>query len=357
VILGAGEVGQWVAQKLIRNPHLGLDLVGFVGGGQPRDHKAPPEDLPLLGGLEELSGVMHRHAVQRIIVAFSGDSDAQMLEAIRSLGSYPVQVDIVPRLFETVGPNADMHLLEGLPLIGLARARRSPLALALKRIVDIAISLAALLVLTPLMALIAVGVKLDSRGPVLYLGERVGRNGRRFRLCKFRTMHSNACRGDRYGAERAEELFAEIMRDPARRAEFERVRKLRDDPRVTRFGALLRRTSLDEIPQLVNVIRGDLSLVGPRPVTVYEFDKFDLSARNRPEYDDDMASLHRPPGYWELDSLRPGVTGYWQVMARSNVSYEERLRLDMTYVTSWSLKLDLQIVARTLRVLIGRGAY
>jgi exopolysaccharide biosynthesis polyprenyl glycosylphosphotransferase len=356
VILGAGEVGLWVAQKLIRNPHLGLDLVGFVGG-QPREHKAKPAGLPLLGGLEELGDVMQMHAVERLIVAFSGDSDAQMLQAIRGLGDYPVQVDIVPRLFETVGPNADMHLLEGLPLIGITRARRSPPALALKRIVDIAVSAAALLVLSPLVALIAIGVKLDSRGPVLYLGERVGRSGRRFRLCKFRTMRSDACRGEQYGAERAEELFAEIMRDPARRAEFERVRKLRDDPRVTKFGALLRRTSLDELPQLVNVIRGDLSLVGPRPVTAYEFDTFDLSARGRPEYGDDMASLHRPPGYWELDSLRPGVTGYWQVMARSNVSYEERLRLDMTYVTSWSLKLDLQIVARTLRVLIGRGAY
>jgi exopolysaccharide biosynthesis polyprenyl glycosylphosphotransferase len=356
VILGAGEVGQWVAQKLIRNPHLGLDLVGFVGGEQ-REPKAALENLPVLGNLEELSDIMHRHAVERVIVAFSGDSDAQMLEAIRGLGDYPVQVDIVPRLFETVGPNADMHLLEGLPLIGLPRAARSTPALALKRTVDIVLSAAALLILIPLMAVIAIGIKLDSRGSVLYLGERVGRNGRRFRLCKFRTMNSDACRGAHYGAERAEELFAEIMRDPARREEFERVRKLRDDPRVTRFGSLLRRTSLDELPQLVNVIRGDLSLVGPRPVTAYEFDKFDLSARDTQADSEDIASLHRPPGYWELDSLRPGVTGYWQVMARSNVSYEERLRLDMTYVTSWSLKLDLQIAARTLRVLVGRGAY
>jgi exopolysaccharide biosynthesis polyprenyl glycosylphosphotransferase len=356
VILGAGEVGQWVGQKLIRNPHLGLDLVGFVGG-QQRDCKTASDGLPLLGDLDELGDVMHRHAVERVIVAFSGDSDAQMIEAIRGLGGYPVQVDIVPRLFETVGPNADMHLLEGLPLIGLPRATRSTAALALKRTVDVALSVAALVLLSPLMAAIAIGVKLDSRGPALYLGERVGRNGRRFRLCKFRTMNSDACRGEHYGAERAEELFAEIMRDPARREEFERVRKLRDDPRVTRFGSLLRRTSLDELPQLVNVIRGDLSLVGPRPVTAYEFDKFDLSTRDAQADSEGIASLHRPPGYWELDSLRPGVTGYWQVMARSNVSYEERLRLDMTYVTSWSLKLDLQIAARTLRVLVGRGAY
>ena len=356
VILGAGEVGQWVAQKLIRNPHLGLDLVGFVGGEQ-RDRKAALEDLPVLGDLEELGDVMHKHAVERVIVAFSGDSDAQMLEAIRGLGDYPVQVDIVPRLFETVGPNADMHLLEGLPLIGLPRAIRSTPALAVKRVVDVALSTVALVLLLPLMAVIAIGVKLDSRGPVLYLGERVGRSGRRFQLCKFRTMNSDACRGEQYGAERAEELFAEIMRDPARREEFERVRKLRDEPRVTRFGSLLRRTSLDELPQLVNVIRGDLSLVGPRPVTAYEFDKLDLSTRDAPADSEDIVSLHRPPGYWKLDSLRPGVTGYWQVMARSNVSYEERLRLDMTYVTSWSLKLDLQIAARTLRVLVGRGAY
>jgi lipopolysaccharide/colanic/teichoic acid biosynthesis glycosyltransferase len=126
---------------------------------------------------------------------------------------------------------------------------------------------------------------------------------------------------------------------------------------VTRFGKLLRRTSLDELPQLVNVIRGDLSLIGPRPVTAYEFDELDSSTRGESGHNGDMVSLHLPSGYWELDSFRPGVTGYWQVMARSNVSYEERLRLDMTYVTSWSLKLDLQIAARTLRVLIGRGAY
>jgi exopolysaccharide biosynthesis polyprenyl glycosylphosphotransferase len=356
LILGSGEVAQWVAQKLVRNHHLGLDLVGFVGE-QPDEREPRLGGPPVLGALGDLRSVMLRHAVERVIVAFSGDSDAQVLEAIRGLDDYPVQVDIVPRLFETVGPNADMHLLEGLPLIGLSRATRPPLALALKRVVDVVLSTLVLLLLLPLMALIAVGIKLDSRGPVLYLGERVGRGGRRFRLCKFRTMSREACRGEKYGAERAEELFAAIMRDPTRREEFERVRKLRDDPRVTRFGALLRRTSLDELPQLVNVIRGDLSLVGPRPVTAYEFDKFDLGARDNLANGDDMVSLHRPPGYWELDSLRPGVTGYWQVMARSNVSYEERLRLDMTYMTSWSLKLDLQIATRTLRVLVGRGAY
>jgi len=231
-------------------------------------------------------------------------------------------------------------------------------ALALKRAIDVTVAAVALVAMLPLMVAIAIAIKLDSPGPVLYLGERVGRNGKRFRLCKFRTMHTHACRGERYGAERAEMLFARIMSDPARREEFERMRKLRDDPRVTRFGALLRRTSLDELPQLLNVIRSDLSLIGPRPVTAYEYDQLDIAARVKPMGSGGGAvSLHLPPGYWEHDSIRPGMTGYWQVMARSNVSYEERLRLDLTYMTSWSLKLDLLIAIRTLGVLAGHGAY
>jgi lipopolysaccharide/colanic/teichoic acid biosynthesis glycosyltransferase len=239
------------------------------------------------------------------------------------------------------------------------RFRRLPArALALKRAIDVTVAAVALVAMLPLMMAIAIAVKLDSPGPALYLGERVGRNGKRFRLCKFRTMHSHACRGERYGAERAETLFARIMSDPARREEFERLRKLRDDPRVTRLGALLRRTSLDELPQLLNVIRGDLSLIGPRPVTAYEYDQLGIAARVKPMGSGgDAVSLHLPPGYWEHDSIRPGMTGYWQVMARSNVGYEERLRLDLTYMTSWSLKLDLLIAIRTLGVLAGHGAY
>ncbi len=358
LIVGSGEVGQWVAQKLLRNPRLRLELVGFVDG-RPLQRRLQLEDLPVLGGPEQLRELVRTHEVERVIVAFSGDSDAHTLRAIRALAAEPIQVDIVPRLFETVGLGAGLHLLEGLPLIGLTPSLPSARALAFKRAIDVTVSTAALVALLPLMAVVALAIKLDSPGPALYLGERVGRNGRRFRLCKFRTMHTHACRGERYGAAEAEALFERLMADPTRRAEFQRVRKLRNDPRVTRFGALLRRTSIDELPQLLNVIRGDLSLVGPRPVTAYEYDQLDLAAHGEPGEpgEDDAVSLHLPPGYWERDSIRPGVTGYWQVMARSNVGYEERLRLDLTYMTSWSLKLDLQIAARTLSVLAGHGAY
>jgi len=236
-------------------------------------------------------------------------------------------------------------------------------ALKLKRVADATLASLGLLVLLPLLAVVALAIKLDSPGPVLYLSERVGRRGRRFQLCKFRTMHIHACRGERYGADRAEELFHEIMRDPAHQAEFQRIHKLRRDPRVTPLGAFLRRTSLDELPQLVNVIRGDLSLVGPRPVIAYEVEKLDLIAAGRRERDGGaIASSHppaaaRPLGYWELDWLRPGVTGYWQVTARSDVGFEERLRMDLAYTMSWSLKLDVVIAMRTLGALTGRGAY
>jgi len=350
-------VGQWVAQKLLRNQRLRLDLVGFVDG-RPRARQYKSGDLPVLGGPERLRELVHRHAVERVIVAFSGDTDAQTLQAIRELDCEPVQIDIVPRLFETLGFGAGLHLLEGLPLIGLTPSLPSRRALAFKRAIDVTVATVALVAMLPLMIAIAIAIKLDSPGPALYLGERVGRNGKRFRLCKFRTMHTYACRGARYGGAPAEALFEQIMSDPAKREEFERVRKLRDDPRVTRFGALLRRTSLDELPQLLNVIHGDLSLIGPRPVTAYEYDQLDITAaRNNPIGNGDAVSLHLPPGYWEHDSIRPGMTGYWQVMARSNVGYEERLRLDLTYMTSWSLRLDLLIAMRTLGVLAGRGAY
>ncbi len=355
LILGSGEVGQWVAQKLLRNPRLRLELVGFVDG-HPRARHLQLADLPVLGGPEQLRDLVRRYSVERVIVAFSGDSDAETLQAIRKLDCEPIQIDIVPRLFETLGFGSGVHLLEGLPLIGLTPSLPSARALAVKRAIDVTAAAVALLATLPLMIAIAIGVKLDSPGPALYLGERVGRNGKRFRLCKFRTMHIHACRGERYGAAQAETLFAQLMSDPAQREEFERVRKLREDPRVTRFGALLRRTSLDELPQLFNVIRGDLSLIGPRPVTAYEYDQLGVAGQNA-STGSDAVSLHLPPGYWEHNSIRPGMTGYWQVMARSNVGYEERLRLDLTYMTSWSLKLDLLIAIRTLGVLAGRGAY
>ena len=212
-------------------------------------------------------------------------------------------------------------------------------SLALKRLIDVLGASAGLLVLAPLFAAVAVAIKLDSKGPVFYRHERVGRNGSRLRLFKFRSMHLRCCRGERYGAAAAEEEFERLMADATRQREFGLTYKLRDDPRATGVGGWLRRSSVDELPQLLNVLRGDMSLVGPRPVTRDEIARYGSGAG-------------------ALLAVKPGITGYWQINGRSGLDYEDRVRLDGAYVSSWSLKLDCKIIANTLRVLLSRrGAF
>jgi lipopolysaccharide/colanic/teichoic acid biosynthesis glycosyltransferase len=196
-----------------------------------------------------------------------------------------------------------------------------------------------LLVLAPLFAVVALAIKLDSKGPVFYRHERVGRDGRRLMLFKFRTMRLDCCRGERYGGRAAEEEFRRLMTDASRQREFGLTYKLHDDPRVTRVGQWLRRTSLDEVPQLLNVLVGDMSLVGPRPVTRDEIGRYGTAAT-------------------ALLAVKPGITGYWQINGRSGLDYDDRVRLDRAYVGSWSLKLDCKIIANTVRVLASRrGAF
>ncbi len=354
VIVGAGEIGQVVADKLLRNPRFGCRLVGFVDAN-PRERPRTLMDVPVLGSVDHLSTVIRDLRVERVMIAFSEDSQLRTLGVLRSLSGHNVHVDIVPRLFEAVGPRASVHALEGLPLVGLPPRLAVPGRSRVKRVIDIIAAAVALILFSPVLLLIAVLVKLDSPGAVLYWGERIGANGSRFRVCKFRTMKSEHCRGERYGAAVAEARFAEMMSDSTLRVEFERTHKLRNDPRVTRVGARLRRSYLDELPQLWNVMRGDLSLVGPRPITAEEFAQLELEARVARQSSGDASGAREVPGYWELNSIRPGLTGYWQITGGSQVGYGERRRLDLLYAADWSLKLDLLIVAKTLAVLVRRG--
>ena len=357
VIVGTGQIGQLVARKHLNHPEWGVDLLGFVDTDmQPMNGEL--EGMPLLGPPERLSEIVREYHVDRVVFAFTQDSHQESLDLVSSLKDLDVQVDIVPRLFEVVGPTVDVHTVEGMPLIGLRPLRLSRSSLFLKRSMDIAGATLGLLTLLPLLLYIALRVKLDSPGPVFYRGDRVGRNGKTFRLYKFRTMKLEHCRGEEYGGDRAEEEFERIRSDPEKAAEFARTHKFVDDPRVTQFGRFLRRTSLDELPQLINVVLGDLALVGPRAITCAEH--ADLSLGRLTEHDGHAESNAPRPvrAYWEIQDLRPGVTGYWQVTARSGTDYEERRRLDMVYVTSWSLKLDLVILSKTVRAVLGKhGAY
>jgi len=322
IIVGAGDVGHLVAKKLRQHPEYGLNLVGFVDD-EPRDRPVALNDVALLGGLERLPQLVQILDVERVIVAFSRDSHEDMLDLIRSLKDLDIQIDLVPRFFEVIGTNVGIHTAEGLPLIGLPPLRLSRSSHAIKRATDLLFSVAGLIVLAPLFAFVAVWIKIDSRGSVFFRQQRMGSGDVTFEIFKFRTMDPDA-------DERKEELAALNKHngnggDP-------RMFKIPNDPRVTRSGRFLRRFSIDELPQLINVVRGEMSLVGPRPLILEE-------------------DLHVVDWRRQRLNLKPGITGLWQVHGRDDIPFEEMVQLDYVYVTTWSTLNDLKLMLRTLPAL------
>jgi exopolysaccharide biosynthesis polyprenyl glycosylphosphotransferase len=327
VVVGAGTVGQSVARKLLQHREYGVNVVGLVDV-KPRERLPGLARLPLLGRPTELREIVRRYGVERVIFAFSGEPSEETVAVVRSIKDLDVQIDIVPRLFELVGPSADIFTVEGVPLVGLPPLRLSRRAQVLKRALDLVVATLGLVLLAPVLALIALLIRLDSGGPVLFWQARIGVGGRVFRMAKFRTM----CRD-------AEEHKCELahLNRHARRGGDPRMFKIDCDPRVTRVGAFLRRYSLDELPQLINVLKGEMSLVGPRPLIAEEAQHVQDWALRR------------------LD-LKPGMTGLWQVLGRSAIPFEEMVRLDYLYVTSWSLWRDCLLLLRTLPVVV-RGTH
>jgi exopolysaccharide biosynthesis polyprenyl glycosylphosphotransferase len=325
VIVGAGDVGQTVARKLLKHPEYGINLVGFVDAN-PRERMEGLHHLTLLGDPDDLPALVSLLDVERVIYAFSNEAHHESLQTIRKLNELGVQVDIVPRFFEVISPGGDVHTVEGLPMWGLPHAKLPSSSKLIKRAVDLAGSSFALLTLAPLMALIAVAIKCDSRGPVFFRQVRMGVGNNTFSIWKFRTMA--------LGADARKHEVAHLNKhllpggDP-------RMFKIDEDPRVTGFGRLLRRLSLDELPQLFNVLRGEMSVVGPRPLILDE---------------------HRHVSDWgvrRLD-LKPGITGLWQVTGRDEIGFDEMIKLDYRYVTTWSLGLDLRLIARTIPTVLRR---
>jgi len=318
IVVGAGHVGQLVGRKILQHPEYGLELVGFVDA-TPRERRGDLSALTVLGTPEELPSLIVEHEIDRVIFAFTSDSHEWVLELTRNLAKLEVQVDIVPRLFEIVSPSMAIHSIEGLPLIGVPPVYLSRSSRILKRATDVALSVAALTAIAPSLTLIAIAIRLDSRGPVFFRQPRMGRGDKPFRIFKFRTMTVDA--------DARKEALAELNKHHA--SGDTRMFKIPDDPRVTRVGRLLRRWSLDELPQLLNVLRGDMSLVGPRPLVLDE-DEFVVSWGRR-----------------RLD-LKPGITGLWQVLGRDDIPFEEMVKLDYLYVSTWSLGQDLKLMAKTI---------
>jgi exopolysaccharide biosynthesis polyprenyl glycosylphosphotransferase len=326
IIIGAGDVGQTIARKLLKHPEYGINLVGFVDA-RPKDRLAALEHLTLLGDPDDLPELVRLLDVERVIVAFSNDGHVELLETIRTLSELDVQVDIVPRFFEVLSAGMDLHSVEGLVMCGLRPPKLSHSTRLIKRGVDILGSAVGILVLSPLLLAVAVAIRLDSRGPIFFRQIRKGERGRLFHILKFRTMAVDA--------EERKHEFAHLNKHLAPGGD-SRMFKIDEDPRVTRVGAFLRRSSIDELPQLANVLLGQMSLVGPRPLILDEARHID---------------------HWGLRraNLRPGMTGLWQVLGRDGIAFDEMVKLDYLYVTSWSLAGDLRLLLKTIPIVV-RGS-
>ena len=280
--------------------------------------------VPMLSGDSSLRELVEQHEIDRVIIgssSYAGDRD-ELLHMLAALG---IQIDVIPTPFEALGARVDVHHLEGAPLMTLPRAGLGRSAKVMKRAFDIVVSGTSLVVLLPLLAVCAIAIKLDSRGPLFFRQTRVGRDNRRFTLWKFRSMHPDA---DARKHEVAELNFHAGADDDG-------MFKIREDPRVTRVGRVLRRYSLDELPQLYNVLVGDMSLVGPRPLIEKEAGQVNGRFRHRL-------------------SLTPGLTGLWQVNGRSDIPFAEMVSLDYLYVTNWTLSGDVKLLMKTLPA-VARG--
>lgn len=328
VIVGAGNIGQLVARKFLQHPEYGINLVGFVDAN-PRERRADIGHLAVLGPPEQLAEIVGIFDIERIVIAFSGDSHEETLELVRSLKNLGVQVDIVPRLFELLGPNVEIHTVEGLPLVGLPPASISRSSRLLKRTIDVTGALVCLALTAPLFLLVALLIRKDSPGPIFFRQARLGFQMREFTVLKFRTM---ACDVD----DAAHREFIKSTMSASAIPETNGLYKLERPDAITRVGRWLRRTSLDELPQLLNVLRGDMSLVGPRPCLSYETDHF-------------------APHHFERFRVPAGITGLWQVTARARSTFGEALDMDVAYARGWSLGLDLWLLCKTPVNMLRRG--
>jgi len=320
VIVGAGHVGQLLARKLTQHPEYRLNLVGFVDD-HPRDLSPVVADLPLLGAVEDLPRVVHEFDVERVLVAFLQLPHERMLGLIRRMRAMNVQIELVPRYFEVIGPAADIDPIEGLPLVRLGAPRISRTSRVVKRVLDVVGASLGLLLAAPAMLAIAIAIKRDSPGPVLFRQTRLGEGMREFTNLKFRTMRvgtPDADHRDYIGATMSSRAAPESTG----------LYKLDRPEEVTKVGRWLRETSLDELPQLFNVLRGDISLVGPRPCIPYEVEHF-------------------LPHHFDRFLVPAGLTGLWQVTARARSSFGEALELDVAYVHGYSLWLDFRLLLRT----------
>jgi exopolysaccharide biosynthesis polyprenyl glycosylphosphotransferase len=344
LLVGRGEMADTLLRKLRSHPEYRLEVIatlkpasvpaanghpgnGHPGNGHGNGHNGQAQNGGSHNGTfavaEELSRLVEQEGINRVMLSAADLDETELDEILRRCRLLSLKVSILPRLSDMLGPAVEIDDVEGVTVLGLSPPRLPRSSRAVKRAIDLLVAGALLILSAPILVLAALAIKLDTRGPVLFRQERIGKAGRRFRLFKLRTMVCDA-------EQRREALLAQSV-DP-------NWLFLDHDPRITRVGRLLRRLSLDELPQLLNVLGGEMSMVGPRPLIPTEDERVQPWARGR------------------LD-LTPGITGYWQVLGRTRIPFEEMVKLDYLYVVNWSLWEDVRLMLKTLPVVLkGRGA-
>jgi exopolysaccharide biosynthesis polyprenyl glycosylphosphotransferase len=329
IIAGQGDDIGVLVWKMRAHPEYHVEPVGLLCPHTGVVASTAPGQivggLPVLGRLtaEELETVVRRYDIERVVVAHSDVGERPLMEVLRRCRELRVKASVLPQLFDVMGPSVEIDDIEGVTMLGIAPPVFTRSSRFVKRTMDVVGALIMLVAIAPVLAVVALAIRLDSRGPVLFHQQRIGRRGRPFSLLKFRTMVVDA-------EERRAALIAQSS-DPD-------WLHLDHDPRITRVGRLLRLSSIDELPQLWNVLRGEMSLVGPRPIIESEDRQLDGWRRSRVD-------------------LTPGLTGLWQVLGRTRIPFEEMVKLDYLYVTNWSLWTDVRLILRTVpAVLRRRGA-
>jgi exopolysaccharide biosynthesis polyprenyl glycosylphosphotransferase len=324
LMIGAGEVARAVMRAVVANRDCGFTIAGFLD-----DHPVKGETdigrFKAWGSTDNLPTVLQQEKIDEVMITLPWQYHRKIMSIMAQCERQHVAVRIVPDLFQITLTHMHIEEIAGIPMIGIKEVSISGLNLLLKRAIDVAFSALALVLSAPLMALVALIIKMDSPGPVLFRQERVGKMGRRFTVYKFRSMVENA-------EEQRQALAALNEADGP-------LFKIKEDPRITRLGRWLRRLSLDELPQFYNILLGEMSLIGPRPGLPTEVEQYQEWHKRRLE-------------------VSPGLTGLWQVSGRSELTFDEMALLDIYYIENWSPALDTKIFLQTIpRVIFGRGAY
>lgn len=330
VIAGANNIAAELVDYLDKNKKLGWELVGLIDGDKQKGEKIA--GYRVLGDMNKLNKINKRYGLDEVWVVQAKMSEEELLQTIEFCHDQDLLLRLVPNILEIVSANVETSTIAGIPLIGLRDTALEGWGRIIKRFLDLLFSIVVMIFLWPIYLLIAIAIKLDTPGPVFYTSTRVGRKGKLFTIYKFRSMRAELSVGDGFGGKEAKKYLEELKsKNEAKGPMF----KLKDDPRITRVGKFIRKTRLDELAQIINVFKGEMSWIGPRPPLPEEVAQYKSHQMKRL-------------------AVKSGITGPWQVTGRHDLKFDEIVKLDTYYIEHWSLSLDFQIFFKTIWLMLTR---